>query len=93
MIKFPIDHGFVLIDEFEFKVGDLVSTILGDYGIIVKIGKHAKYNADKTEYYHVLIDEHIRYFVPFALIKIKNKKNLDNNATISYTTNRSLKKQ
>lgn len=75
MITYPIDGGYLIIDEFKFKVGDLVTTILGDYGIIVKIGKHNKYDIDRTDYYHVLIEEHVRCFMPFALIKIKNKNN------------------
>jgi len=77
MISYPIDGGYVIIDEFKFKIGDLVSTILGEYGIVIKIGKHSKYDIDKTDYYHVLIEDHIQCFLPFALIKIKNKKMLD----------------
>ncbi len=78
MISYPIDYGYVIIDEFKFNVGDLVSTILGEYGIIIKIGKHKKYNIDKTDYYHVLIDDHVHCYLPFALIKINNKKMVDN---------------
>ena len=78
MITYPIDGGYLIIDEFKFQVGDLVTTILGDYGIIIKIGQHDKHPTDKTDYYHVLIGDHVRCFMPFALIKIKNKKKLDN---------------
>ena len=78
MIVYPIDGGSLIIDEFKFKIGDLVTTILGGYGIIIKIGKHDKYKTDRTDYYHVLVDGDVRCFMPFALIKIKNKKKLDN---------------
>jgi hypothetical protein len=74
MTSYPISGGYVIIDEFKFKIGDLVSTILGEFGIIIKIGKHEKYRIDDTNYYHVLIDDRIQCFLPFALIKIKNKK-------------------
>ena len=71
---YPIPPTHLVIDEFKFQIGDLVTTILGDYGIIVKIGKHSKYDIDKTDYYHVLIDDHVRCFMPFALIKIKKNE-------------------
>ena len=74
MIEYPVDCGYLVIDEFQFEVGDLVTTILGDYGIIIKIGKHSMHNIDKTDYCHVLIGGYIRCYMPFALIKIK--KNL-----------------
>ncbi len=60
----------------KFFIGDLVTTILGEYGIIVKIGEHNVYRSDNTEYYHVLICNHIQCYLPFALIKIKSKKHL-----------------
>jgi len=55
----------------KFKIGDLVSTVLGEYGIIVDIGEHIRYKSDNTEYYHVLIGQHVYCYLSFALIKIK----------------------
>ena len=72
MIVYPSTHLYVL-NAFKFEVGDLVKTILGEYGIITGYGKHTKYKADETEYYYVLINEHIHYYLPFALIKVKKK--------------------
>ncbi len=74
MITYPIDNGYLIIDEFKFQVGDLVTTILGEYGVIIKIGKHDKFETDKTDYYHVLIEGYVKCYMPFALIKIKNEK-------------------
>ena len=59
----------------KLQIGDLVSTVLGEYGIIVDIGEHTRYKSDNTEYYHVLIGQHIYFYLPFALIKIKKNKN------------------
>ena len=60
------------LNQINFSLGDLVTTILNEYGIIVKIGEHSRHKTDKTEYCHVLIDGHIRCYLPFALIKIKS---------------------
>jgi len=65
-----------VLGDMKFEIGDLVTTILGEYGIIVAIGEHVTYKSDETEYYHVLIEDHIYCYLPFALIKIeKNDKN------------------
>ena len=64
---------FLVLGDFEFKTGDLVMTVLGDYGIVVGFGKHMKYGIDDSEYYYVLINNHVQYYLPFALIKIKKK--------------------
>ncbi len=60
-----------ILDYLIFDIGDLVTTILGEYGIIVNIGEHTMYKTDKTQYYHVLIENHIHCYLPFALIKVK----------------------
>ena len=77
----------------KFEIGELVMTVLGDYGIIIGFGRHPKYDIDETSYYHVLINGYIYCYLPIALVKIKNKKKLDIFETICYTNNRSLKKQ
>ena len=64
---------FLVLGEFKLKAGDLVMTVLGDYGIVVGFGKHNKYNIDDSEYYYVLINNHVQCYLPFALIKMKKK--------------------
>ncbi len=73
MITYPLPSEMLTIDAFKFSVGDLVITVLGEYGIVTKIGQHEKYPTDRTEYYHVLIGDHIYYYLAFALIKVKKK--------------------
>ncbi len=75
MITYPLPSEMLVIDTFKFRVGELVTTILGEYGVVIKIGKHDKYGTDKTVYYHVLIGGYVKCYMPFALIKIKNKNN------------------
>ena len=60
-----------ILEEQKLNIGDLVTTILGDYGIVINIGEHNLYKSDNTEYYHVLIEGHIHCYLSFALIKIK----------------------
>ena len=74
MITYPLPSEMLVIDYFKFSVGDLVTTVLGDYGVIVKIGQHDKYPTDRIDYYHVLIDGYIYCYLAFALIKIKKKQ-------------------
>ena len=71
MITYPLPSEMLTINAFKFSVGDLVTTIMGDYGIVVKIGQHHKHPTDKTDYYHVLIDGNIYCYLAIALIKIK----------------------
>lgn len=71
MITYPLPMEMLTIDAFKFSVGDLVTTIMGDYGVIVKIGKHDRHPTDQTHYYHVLIDDNVYCYLGIALIKIK----------------------
>ena len=71
MIDWAFDPSNFILGDIRFKIGDLVTTILGDYGIIVGFGRHKIYNMDETDYYHVLIEDHVHFYLPFALIKIK----------------------
>ncbi len=71
MITYPINSDLLIIENFIFNVGELVSTVLGDYGIVVKIGQHREYPTDKVDYYHVLINGDVYCYLAFALIKIK----------------------
>ena len=74
MIIYPLPSEMLTINAFKFNVGDLVSTVLGEYGIVVKVGQHDKHPTDRTDYYHVLIDDHINCYLAFALIKVKKTK-------------------
>ena len=74
MITYPLDIEMLTIEDFTFNVGDLVTTILGEYGVVIKIGKHDLYPTDKSEYYHVLINGYIYCYLSFALIKIKKNE-------------------
>ena len=65
-----LPHLYILGD-IKFEIGDLVTTILGEYGIIIGIGEHIVHKSDETEYYHVLIEDHIYCYLPFALIKVE----------------------
>jgi len=60
-----------ILGDMKFEIGDLVTTILGEYGIIIAIGEHTVHKTDETEYYHVLIEDYVYCYLPFALIKIK----------------------
>ena len=54
-----------------FSVGDLVRTIMGEYGIILGQGPHEIYYKDMSNYYKVLIDGNIYHYIAGALKKIK----------------------
>ena len=71
MITYPLPSEMLTINAFKFNVGELVITVLGEYGVVVKVGQHDKYPTDKTDYYHVLIGDHIYCYLAFALIKVK----------------------
>lgn len=71
MILYPTSYDYLIIDEFRFNVGDLVSTVLGEYGIVLGYGKHKVHPSDHSEYYYVLIKDSIHYYLPCALIKIQ----------------------
>ena len=73
MINWVYDPDYFVMANFTLNIGDLVTTILGEYGIIVGFGKHTVYDIDKTNYYHVLINDNVQYYLPFALIKIEKK--------------------
>ncbi len=64
---------YFVLDHLKFDLGELVMTIMGNYGIVVGFGKHLSYpKTDKCDYYHVLIDGEISCYLPFSLKKIKN---------------------
>ena len=71
-----IGEAFTL-EHLRFKIGELVTTIMGDYGVVVGFGKHSKYSeSDNCDYYHVLINGEVSCYLPFSLQKVeKNNKN------------------
>ena len=58
-----------------FEIGDLVSTILGEHGVIVAYGPHTDHHNfskhDKTNYYQVLIEGNVRHYISASLRKYK----------------------
>lgn len=78
MIDYHYLPDVFVLGEMKFDIGDLVTTILGEYGVIIGIGEHIVYKNDETEYYHVLIGADVFCYLPFALKKVKKtKKTLD----------------
>ena len=65
------------LDHLRFDIGELVTTIMGEYGIVIGFGRHSKYGeSDKCDYYHVLINGEISCYLPYSLQKVeKNEKN------------------
>jgi hypothetical protein len=65
------------LDHLKFEIGELVTNIVGEYGIIVGFGRHIKYpESDNCNYYHVLIGGYVSCYLPYSLQKVeKNKKN------------------
>ena len=64
------------VHEQSFKEGDLVSTLLGEYGIIIGQGPPAdlkKVVGDSDVYYKVLIDGRISHYLSHGLKKIIKK--------------------
>ena len=66
----------VLNNTSKFKVGDLVTTLLQEYGIIVGFGKHPDHEKDNTEYCYVLIDNQVYNYLASSIKKVE--KPLDN---------------
>jgi hypothetical protein len=56
-------------DLHDFKIGDLVVTIMEEYGIIVGFGRHPDYSKDETEYCYILIDNIIYNYLTVTLKK------------------------
>lgn len=71
MIIYTPNSENLILDCFKLKVGDLVTTILGEFGIVLGFGNNSVCKTDKTEYYFVLVDGYVRNYLPHALIKIK----------------------
>ena len=66
-----------------FNIGDLVETVMGEYGIILGYGPHTIYYNDKSNYYKVLIDGDIFHYISNGLKKVEKK--LDKQQKTCYT--------
>ena len=55
------------------EVGDLVTTVLGEYGVIVGFGKHPESESDKTEYCYILMNEHVYHYLTASVRKVKKE--------------------
>ena len=56
-----------------YEIGELVETIMGQYGIIIGFGPHEIYYSDKSNYYKVLIDGYIYHYIASGLRKVAKK--------------------
>ena len=54
----------------DISLGDLVTTILEEYGIIVGFGKHPEYDLDQTEYCYVLIGSRVYNYMTESIKKV-----------------------
>ena len=61
----------VLNNTSKFKVGDLITTLLQEYGIIVGFGKHPDHEKHNTEYCYVLIDNQVYNYLASSIKKVK----------------------
>ena len=61
------------IHKETIELGDLVQTILGEYGVVIGHGPHAIFYQDKSNYFRVLIRGHIYHYVSGYLKKINKK--------------------
>ena len=71
MIETTYHNEVYIIDRNieDLKVGDLVTTIMGKYGVILGFGKHPDFQKYKTKYYYVLIENEIYHYLPHSIIK------------------------
>ena len=73
MIYTDLVHEHLIIDSLKLEIGDLVMTILGDYGVVVGYGKHPANSSDKTDYYRILIDDNIYHYLSHALMRVEKE--------------------
>ena len=56
-----------------FNIGDLVETLLGEYGVVIGYGPHTIYYKDESNYYKVLIDGHVYHYISSGIKKVEKK--------------------
>ena len=66
---------YILEDPLQLKVGDLVTTILEEYGVVLGFGKHPDYKNDETEYCYLLIGNQIYNYLSCAIKKVEKQTN------------------
>ena len=64
-----------VFERRKFNEGDLVTTITGDYGIVIGSGASEdlkkSLGRDNDNYYKVLIEDQIYHYLSYTLIKVK----------------------
>jgi hypothetical protein len=74
MIQISLLEEDLLIDGWKFSIGELVMTLLGEYGVIIGIGRHPDHKTDRTEYYKILINGYTYHYLSCGLTRIKKNK-------------------
>ena len=70
---YPIRDCYPPLKTEIYEVGELVETIMGQYGIVLGFGPHTTYHNDRSNYYKVLIDGYIYHYVSIGLKKVVKK--------------------
>ena len=74
MIRYTYCHDTLKeIKDEVIELGDLVQTILGEYGVVVGHGPHSIFYKDKSNYFKVLIKGYVYHYVSGSLKKINKK--------------------
>ena len=72
MSRYTYPTQISIVDELQcFKVGDLVVTLMGEYGIVVGQGKHDVFYQDRSNYLKVLINGNVYNYIAGSLKLIK----------------------
>ncbi len=61
------------IENEIIELGDLVQTILGEYGVVIGCGPHTIFYKDKSNYFRVLIKDQVYHYVSGSLKKVNKK--------------------
>ena len=70
---FAWGQALILNDQEDLKVGDLVTTVVGEIGLIIGHDVIQKYfPKDKTKYYQVLVKGEVFNYIPGTLKKFNN---------------------
>ena len=62
---------YILDNPPKLKVGDLVTTLLQEYGVVIGFGKHPDHKHDKTEYCYLLIENQVYNYLSYTVKKVK----------------------
>ena len=64
---------FKTIKDEVIELGDLVQTVLGEYGVVVGLGPHSIFYNDKSNYFKVLIKGYVYHYISGSLRKVNKK--------------------